>query len=136
MPAEGGEATQISGNEALNVRESLDGKFLYYFRHDAFPKGAIWRVSTSGGEENLVVSEVGGRAFEVVEEGMYFIAEHGPDGLHSIRFFDFATQETTVVLAGVERPSSGLTVSPDGKSILYAKADAFNNDIMLVENFR
>ena len=71
-----------------------------------------------------------------MEEGIYFIAEHGPDGLHSIRFFDFATQETTVVLAGVERPSSGLTVSPDGKSILYAKADAFNNDIMLVENFR
>ena len=98
MPAEGGEATRLSGGEALNVRESLDGKFLYYFRHDPFPKGAIWRVSTTGGEENLVVSGVGGMAFEVVAEGIYFIAERGPDGLHSIRFFDFATEETTVVL--------------------------------------
>ena len=136
MPAEGGEATRVSGGEALNVRESLDGEFLYYFRHDAFPKGAIWRVSTSGGEENLVVSGVDGSAFEVVEEGIYFIAERGPDGLHSIHFFDFATEETTVVLAGVERPAIGLTVSPDGKSILFARNDAFNNDIMLVENFR
>ena len=136
IPAEGGEATQISGNEALNVRESLDGEFLYYFRHDAFPKGAIWRVSTSGGEENLVVSGVGGRAFEVVDEGIYFIAEAGADGLHSIHFFDLATEETTVVLAGVERPAVGLTVSPDGESILFARNDAFNNDIMLVENFR
>ena len=93
-------------------------------------------MSTSGGEESLVVSGVGGRLFEVVDEGIYFIAERGPDGLHSIRFFDFATEETTVVLAGVERPSSGLTVSPDGKTILFARNDAFNNDIMLVENFR
>ena len=136
MPAEGGEATRVSGGEALNVRESLDGKFLYYYRWAHYPNGAIWRVSTSGGEESLVVSEVGGRAFEVVAEGIYFIAERGPDGLHSIRFFDFATEETTVVLAGVERPAVGLTVSPDGESILFARNDAFNDDIMLVENFR
>ena len=39
IPAEGGDPTRVSGGEALNVRESLDGKFLYYFRHDAFPMG-------------------------------------------------------------------------------------------------
>ena len=93
-------------------------------------------MSTAGGEESLVVSGVGVNIFAPVEEEIYFIAERGPDGLHSICFFDFATEETTVVLVGVERPSIGLTVSPDGESILFARNDAFNNDIMLVENFR
>ena len=55
-----------------------------------------------------------------MEEEIYFIADRGPDSLHSIGFFDFATEETRVVLAGVERPTSGLTVPPDGESILFS----------------
>ena len=134
MPAEGGDPTRVTVKEAFGVRESFDGEFLYYFR-PGYPSGSIWRVPAAGGEESLVVSGVGGNIFAPVEEGIYFIAGAGADGLRSIRF-DFATEETTVVLAGVERPSSGLTVSPDGESILFARNDAFNNDIMLVENFR
>ena len=136
IPAEGGEATRLSGGQALNVRESLDGKFLYYIRYDGDGRWSIRRMVLDGGEDSLVVSAVGASGFEVVEEGIYFIAVHGPDGLHSILFFDFATEETAVVLASVERPAEGLSVSPDGKYILFARYDALNDDIMLVENFR
>ena len=71
----------------------------------------------------------------LVEEGTYFIAEPGSDGLHSTPFFDFATEETTLV-APVEHSQAGRAVSPDGESILYSLGDSSGNDIMLVENFR
>ena len=89
-----------------------------------------------GGEESLVASGVVGPP-ALVEEGIYFIAKPGPDGLHSIRFLDFATQETTLVapIKHMQR-QSGLAVSPDGKSILYAERDPSGSDIMLIENFR
>ena len=91
-----------------------------------------------GGGESLVVSGVvgwWGTNFALVEEGIYFIAEPGPDGLHSIQFFDFATEETTLVVpAG--RSDQGLAISPDGRSILYALQNPGGNDIMLIESFR
>ena len=136
MPAEGGQAIPVTRGEGVGGRESHDGRFLYYSRAREFPFGSIWRMPLGGGEESLVVSGVFGPP-ALVEEGIYFIAKPGPDGLHFIRFFDFATEETTLV-APVEhpQPQSGLTVSPDGQSILYSERDPSGSDIMLIENFR
>jgi hypothetical protein len=55
-----------------------------------------------------------------------------------IEFFDFATGEMTPIF-GLEKPVSGyggLTISPDGKSLLYCQTDLDDSYIMLVKNFR
>ena len=89
-----------------------------------------------GGEETRVLESVFEGAFALVSEGIYFIP--GPDsaGRFSIQFFNFATKKIRS-FATIERPvGSLLSVSPDGRWILYSQIDQSGSDLMLVENFR
>jgi len=57
----------------------------------------------------------------------------------TIDFFNFATGRLSQVAAiekELQLTSPSLAVSPDGQWLLYAEVDNFENDIMLVENFR
>lgn len=136
MPAEGGEARQVTKGGGRIPLESPDGKHLYY------TKGSIWRVPVEGGEEVPVIEDP--RPFSygywaVAEGGIYF-ATGGVSLQPVIHFFDFATGRVTeVVKLKVWRlPGDpvGLSVSADGRWLLATQLDATSTDIMMVENFR
>ena len=74
------------------------------------------------------------RAFSLVTDGIYFIPEPGADGKSFIQFLSFATAKVkTVAPMGI--PLEGLSVSPDGRSLLFSQLDESGSDLMLVENF-
>jgi len=53
-----------------------------------------------------------------------------------IEFLDFRTKKISRV-ARLEKPSFfGLTVSPDGKSLVYSQSDRNEHDILVVKNFQ
>jgi len=74
-------------------------------------------------------------AFSLVNDGIYFIPAPGTDGKSSIQFLSFPTAKVKTVAAITGSPSSGLSVSPDGRSILFSQLDEAGSDLMLVENF-
>ena len=76
------------------------------------------------------------RAFSLVNEGIYFIPEPGTDGKSSIQFLSFATGKVKTVAPISGSPAEGLSVSPDGRSLLFSQVDEAGSDLMLVENFR
>jgi hypothetical protein len=97
-------------------------------------------VPRDGGEETQVLESVGGRGFTVVKEGIYFITRPDSAGRHSIKFFNFSTRQIRPV-STIESNESRmlewyLSVSPDGRWILYSQIDQAGSDLMLVENFR
>ena len=53
-----------------------------------------------------------------------------------LQFFDFATGRSTTVARNLGEIRSGLTASPDGRTILYTRLDSSVDDLMLVEDFR
>ena len=60
-----------------------------------------------------------------------------PVGLpDSLRYYDFASREIRDVLKLQKDFSDGLSISPDGRYLLYSQVDDLNSDIMLVENYR
>ena len=62
----------------------------------------------------------------------------GVDFRYSIYLLDPSTGRESVVAAlpvGVQ-PFAGLTVSPDGRTLLYDRWDQLGSDLMLVENFQ
>ena len=134
MPSGGGEAVQVTRNGGYEPVESPDGKWLYYCKGEM--ASSLWRVSTEGGEESQVLESVFLRGFAVVKEGIYFIPRPDSASRCSIQFFDAATTRTRLI-ATIEKPVRWrLSVSPDGRWILYSQVDEVGSDLMLVENFR
>jgi dipeptidyl aminopeptidase/acylaminoacyl peptidase len=133
VPAEGGKALQVTRKGGFVAFESPDGRFIYYTKSEEGTEG-LWKMPVEGGEEIQILDRVIAlRGFAVTDLGIYFLTKSNAE--LSIQFFSFATKKTETI-AKVERPDLGsLTVSPDGKSILYAQLDQVGGDLMLVENY-
>ena len=139
LPAEGGEALQVTHEGGFIPFESPDGKEVYY--QEIQGDSDVWKVPAAGGEETRVLGPAGAFQFAVVAGGIYFI-EPGPPGYagwikgNSLKFFSFAKGTAEKVFDIKYWPVIGLSVSPDGRYVLFSQRDPFGLDLMLVENFR
>ena len=113
--------------------ESPDAAHLYYTQ-TLGAASALWRLPTSGGHPSKVLEGVIARAFSVLERGIYYIER--PAGESRLQFFDFGSGRSTTVARNLGDVHYGLSVSPDGRTILYTRLDSSVHDLMLVENFR
>jgi Tol biopolymer transport system component len=135
IPANGGAEVQVTRKGGFAPLESPDGKFLYYVK--ALNATSVWKVPVGGGEETEVLESLSEyRNMAILTDGIYFIPTQSASKGSSIQFFSFATGKIKPI-ATIERSAgSGLTVSPDGRWILYTQVDQQGSDLMLVENFR
>jgi hypothetical protein len=69
----------------------------------------------------------------VVPGGIYFVPQEARNSVHN---FDFSTKKIRKIFDARNDFGDALSVSPDGRWLLYAQQDEENTDIMLVENFR
>ena len=130
----------------MRPRVSPDGKYVYYAKLTAIPT-SIWKAPIDGGAEVEVLDASHGvDQFAVARKGIYFTPEPMLGGSRSLMFHNESAGETKQV-AVLEQHSkqcsscldwieTGLTISHDGKLVLYGNVDHFGSDLMLVENFR
>jgi Tol biopolymer transport system component len=133
MLAEGGSPIQLTRHIGYVAFESPDRRFVYYTKGRS--ETSLWRVPVDGGEEQPVLDSVLFLNFVVAPDGIFFVPGHA-DGAWSIRFFSFQTGATTFVAPIEGTAALGLSLSPDGRHILYSETDQQNTELMLVENFR
>ena len=133
IPAEGGNPTQLTRHVGYVAVESPDRRFVYYFK--GRNETSLWRVPVNGGEEQQVLDSVLWLNFVVTPDGIFFVPGH-VDGGWSIRFFSFQTGATTFVAPIHGLAALGLSLSSDGRYILYSETDQQSSELMLVENFR
>ena len=70
----------------------------------------------------------------MLEKGIYHVDQ--PAGGAPLQFYGFATGRSTTVARNLGDVRLGLTASRDGRTILYFRAEASINGLVLVENFR
>jgi hypothetical protein len=115
----------LTRNGRREALESPDGKFLYYSRRE----GGIWRVPSGGGEETSVLEEA--QDWALASRGIYFI-KNLP--MQAIYWFDFSTRSITPIVPTDKGKAGSLSVSSDGRCLLYTQPDETDSDIMLLDN--
>ena len=128
-----GEAVRVTWNGGGSPLESPDGKCIYYVKGDW--SGSLCKMPVGGGNESQVFPSVPWRSFCLVNEGIYFIPAPDTDRKSSIQFLGFATDKVKTVAPMSGRLYEGVSVSPDGRSLLFSQVDDTGSDLMLVENF-
>jgi hypothetical protein len=130
---------KVAKKAASDVFKASEEDVLYYLKpvESGRPDHqSLWRLCLEDGDETRVLDAIHWRNYAVVDAGIYFVSRHDPDcACHHLQFLEFATGQIRIV-ADVEAPSLGLSVSPDGRSLLYAHRESFDLDVMLMENFR
>ena len=106
---------------------------LYYTKTDN-DDATLWKAALDGAGETKVVEGVAHRGFALTRDGVYYLRTE-PDG-EAIRHLRFATGEDRQVARLAKRAYLGLSVSPDGRYLIYSQIDQQGSDLMLVDRFR
>jgi Tol biopolymer transport system component/DNA-binding winged helix-turn-helix (wHTH) protein len=138
-PSGSGQAVQVTKQGGFDNAESPDGRYLYYAKGRG--ESGVWRIPVAGGAETPVLNHHQAgltRQWAVTPNGIWFVTAEAPKR-PLIEFYSFGAGKVAIA-ATLENPLpsgiSGLTISPDGRRLLWTQMDQVNSDIMLAENFR
>jgi Tol biopolymer transport system component len=135
-PASGGDAVLLSEDiDGYNPQESFDGKTIYFASRP--DKSILKRVPLPGQADTKLEFDGFPRLrnctlWRLSRTGIYFVSDEAP---RSLRYFNFATKNIRTVFELDMDFGPGLSVSPDGRWILYTQASDATGDIMLVDHF-
>ncbi|HLJ50146.1 MAG TPA: hypothetical protein VKU01_29235 [Bryobacteraceae bacterium] len=130
--ASGGASVQVTRNGGDEPVESPRGDRLFYVR-DEKSRG-IWSMAVTGGPETLAVPNAVPGWWQVTKDAIYFVDyAEAPASLRRVGF-DAAEGVRLCLLpefATVYKP--GMTISPDGGTMLYSKPVYSLADLVLAE---
>ena len=136
MPVQGGAPVRLTKNGGISPVESFDGRYLYYAK---FEQGGVWKMPLQGGDEETQVLTEGGHGgwpnWALSPQGIYFLnLSKAPDA--TVDFLDFASAKTQVIWKLDKKIGWGMSLSGDGKSIIYVQDQFAESNLMMVKNFR
>lgn len=149
-PTSGGNAAAVSRPLSTWPLESYDGKTLYIANIANSTTIHAVSLEPTGTESVLRGMPVGFdlKGWTVVPGGIYFVPANATrstrpydfatkaDAAKSVQYFDFATKHVRQVFETENAFNDGLSVSADGRWILYTQEDGGSSDIMLIDHFR
>ncbi|HYO81146.1 MAG TPA: hypothetical protein VES20_07075 [Bryobacteraceae bacterium] len=127
IPAAGGETEPVTDQAASSPAFSPDGRFIY------FSKGkTIWRMPATGGASQQVAVALEGRSFTPTRDGVVYL---GPQRRSTIelRSWNALLKKDSLVATLEGYFDEGLSVSPDGRSVLLHRYEHRGSDLMMVE---
>lgn len=133
---EGGKSEVLTNARGYSPLESPDGQTLYFAENS----GTNYTLHTASLNPTGTESRVDGvpplsflMNWDIVQGGVYFFPRND---ILTLNYFDFSTRKVRPIFkisGGGAFP--GLSVSTNGRYILYPELDDYRSDIMLVENF-
>ncbi len=130
MSADGSHPRQITRQGGYLAFESYDGRWVFYSRADG--DSPLYRVPVNGGEETQVLPRVNEFGFCVAAKGLLFSTGKGNA---PIEFLDLESGKVSSLYQPERQMTVGLSLSADGRHLLFPQRESSGSDLMLVENF-
>jgi len=138
VPVAGGPEEQVTYTGGGRCEEAADGQTLN-FQRATFGDSPLLAVSLTGGQERTVIDCVPRFDYALGLAGIYHVGCGADPRAAPLLLRDTATGADRL-LGTLERPAGngpqGLTVSADGKAILFTEEVGEGSDLMMIENFR
>lgn len=135
-PASGGDAIALSEDtDGVSPQESFDGKTVYFasrFSNPVLRKVSLLALPGTASEVDGLPRLSYAGLWALSPSGIYFVSAEAP---RSLRYFDFASKHLHPIFDLDDYFGRGLSVSPDGRWILYSQISDINSDIMIVDHF-
>jgi len=135
-PASGGDAIALSQDiDGVSPQESFDGKTLYFATpeyHSTLKRLTLPPQPGSESEVDGLPRLISSDDWVLSPGGIYFVSV---EALRSLRYFDFATRQVRPIFEVDKDFTGNLSISPDGRWIMYSLIGDANSDIMLVDHF-
>jgi Tol biopolymer transport system component len=136
MPADGGAPERLThGAAGVFACESADRKSLLFQPKDA--DSPLMTMPLAGGQARQLIECVKNGAFGVGSRGVYYVpCDPTTDPPLYVLDQKIGRHARLGRLDGLAERPLGLSVSPDGNTILYPRQVLLRADLMLIENFR
>jgi Tol biopolymer transport system component/DNA-binding winged helix-turn-helix (wHTH) protein len=135
VPVDGSHAAQqITTNGGMFARESGDGQRMYYTKYTT---AGLWQQPVAGGYEREVFGgppEGYPDYWTISKDGVYALSIVGQQ--FALSRIDSQTGQTRVLDLLKYSPTVGLSISPDGKKMVYSGLISASSHLTLVEDFR
>ena len=136
MSADGGNLTQLTREGGNTVEVSPDGAWIYYQGPSA-PR-IIHRIRPDGSDDAVVVAEdVRVGMFRPTTRGLWFLTNPAPGQATTVlRILGTDGAIRDVQTVDFVPISVGLSIAPDGRSVLVTRNDRNGSDLLVVKGFR
>jgi len=129
---QGGDPIPVTKTGGLQAIEGKDGHSLYYFRD-----GAVWKNDLSSGNETRMIDAKDFKDWRLCGNEICAIQTSGR-AAEFVRYDPATGRKQSKPLdigSAGNMWDTGIDVSPDGRWLVYTRADSVESDIMMVENF-
>jgi hypothetical protein len=135
ISADGGAPVLVQSGRGRVRRfaESADGRSIFYEVADDGDTGEVWRIPLPSGKPEKVLDSVYCLSYAVTDAGVFFIANVREPAIEFLRFADHKTIPVARLVPGL--PVCGMSLAPDGRSLLFGQFGQMTANLMLVENF-
>ncbi len=122
--------------EGKDARETSDGHVLFIKNGK---RGLFSRALAGDPKSNLeerIVEDINGPTayYAPVTQGIYYTGQDALKNYFALRFFDYARKKiVNVAPRAITGSVNSLTVSPDGKRLLYMENSKAGTDLALIE---